>query len=171
MTLVAILGLLTVVFRAARGRASLGVITPVPVDFAVSWLLGTLALLGIPISMTTALVGSIALGLGSDYAIHVTERFGDELEAGVDTATALHRTVVCTGGALLSSAVTTAAGFGVLGFALLPALRQFGISLAIGIGYAFVASVVVLPSLLACWVRYGPGTTAEPAARVAAGDD
>ncbi|ELZ23040.1 hypothetical protein C477_02965 [Haloterrigena salina JCM 13891] len=171
VTVVAILVLLTAVFRATRGRASLGAVTLVPVAAAVSWLLGTMALLGIPINAVTALVGSIALGLGVDYAIHVTERFGGELEGGADAATALRRTVVGTGGALLSSAVTTAAGFGVLGLALLPALRQFGISLAIGIAYAFLASVVVLPSLLACWVRYGPGTVTESEPTAVAGDD
>ncbi|WP_175480132.1 efflux RND transporter permease subunit [Natrinema salaciae] len=170
-TFVGILGLLTVVFRATRGRASLGIVTLVPVTVAVSWLFGTLSLLEIPISMTTAIVGSIALGLGVDYAIHVTERFADELEGGADAASALHRTVVGTGGALLSSAVTTAAGFGVLGFALLPALRQFGVSLALGIVYAFVASVVVLPSLLACWVRYGPGTATKATGTATPSDD
>ena len=55
-----------------------------------------------------------------------------------------------------------------LAFSLLPALRQFGLVLALGIVYAFLASVVVQPSLLALWARYGreveaptPGATAS----------
>jgi predicted RND superfamily exporter protein len=168
VTLVALLALLAVVFRALEGSASLGAVTLAPVALTVTWLLGTMAALEFSLTLVTALVGSISLGLGVDYAIHVTERFGDELADHGDAGVALDRTVRGTGGALLSSAVTTAAGFGVLAFSLLPALRQFGLILAVGIGYAFVASVLVQPSLLALWARYG--TDAAAPADAAAAD-
>jgi hypothetical protein len=46
----------------------------------------------------------------------------------------------------------------VLAFAILPPLRQFGIITGLTIVYAFLASVLVLPSLLVVWHRYlGPG--------------
>lgn len=38
----------------------------------------------------------------------------------------MSRTVTWTGGALLGSAATTVGGFGVLAFAILPPLQQFG---------------------------------------------
>ncbi|WP_276301834.1 efflux RND transporter permease subunit [Halorussus lipolyticus] len=170
LTLVAILVLLAVVFRAKGGSATLGALTLTPVVFTVSWLLGTMAVLEIPISLTTALVGSISLGLGVDYAIHVSERFSHELESGVEPMTALERTVVGTGGALLSSAVTTAAGFGVLTFSLLPGLQRFGFILAVGIVYAFLASVFIQPSLLALWTRYGSPRAAQEATPTTADD-
>ena len=171
VTLVALLVLLAVAFRAFEGSASLGAVTLAPVAATVAWLLGTMAALDLSLSLVTALVGSISLGLGVDYAIHVTERFADELDGSGDPGLALERTVTGTGGALLSSAVTTAAGFGVLAFSLLPALRQFGLVLAVGIGYAFLASVVVLPSLLALWARYGDPTSAGSETATAAGGD
>jgi predicted RND superfamily exporter protein len=59
----------------------------------------------------------------------------------------------------------------VLAFSLLPALRQFGLVLALGIGYAFLASVVVLPSLLALWARYGAADPAAVTGPAAVGDD
>jgi predicted RND superfamily exporter protein len=62
--------------------------------------------------------------------------------------------VTGTGGALLGSAATTVGGFGVLAFAILPPLQQFGIITGITIIYAFLASVLVLPSLLVVWTRY-----------------
>ncbi len=71
------------------------------------------------------------------------------------------RTTRGTGGALLVSALTTAAGFGVLTLALVPSLRRFGFVTATAIGYAFVASVLVLPSLLVLWERFMGG---DPAA-------
>lgn len=171
VTLVALLCLLAIVFRAFEGSASLGAITLAPVAATVAWLLGTIAALDLSLNLITALVGSISLGLGVDYAIHVTERFADELAASDDPGVALERTVTGTGGALLSSAVTTAAGFGVLGFSLLPALRQFGLVLALGIAYAFLASVVVLPSLLALWTRYGADRAVAANESAVPGDD
>ncbi|WP_226006806.1 efflux RND transporter permease subunit [Natrinema salinisoli] len=159
LTLVVVLGFLLTSFRLREGTASLGAVTLVPVAFSVSWLLGTMALLDIPIGLVTALVGSISVGLGVDYAIHVSERFAEEYGTHGDAEAALAKTVTGTGGALSSSAVTTAAGFGVLSFSLLPALRQFGFILAVGIGYSFLASVFIQPSLLLLWTRYGSGST------------
>lgn len=171
MTLTAILCLLVVVFRLRAGSGSLGAVTVAPVLCTLSWLLGTMALLDVPVSVITALVGSIAVGLGVDYTIHVTERFTHELDRGLAPVTALHRTVVGTGGALLASAITTAAGFGVLAFALFPGLQQFGLLLAVAICYAFLASVFVQPSVLALWARYGPDPVTEPASTPSVGDD
>ncbi|WP_247729257.1 efflux RND transporter permease subunit [Halovivax limisalsi] len=57
-------------------------------------------------------------------------------------------TVQGTGGALLGSAATTAAGFGVLALALSPPLQRFGLVTGLSIVLAFVASLTVLPSLL-----------------------
>jgi predicted RND superfamily exporter protein len=45
----------------------------------------------------------------------------------------------------------------VLAFAILPPLQQFGIITGLTIIYAFLASVLVLPSLLVVWTKYfGP---------------
>ncbi|MEF8827154.1 MAG: MMPL family transporter, partial [Halapricum sp.] len=42
----------------------------------------------------------------------------------------------------------------VLAFAILPPLQQFGIITGMTIIYAFLASVLVLPSLLVLWTKY-----------------
>ncbi|WP_255291479.1 MMPL family transporter [Natrinema sp. CBA1119] len=92
----------------------------------------------------------IGIGIGVDYAIRIGERFLEEYRGGgSDHIASLRRTVRGTGGALLASATTTAAGFGVL--ALVPSLQRFGIITSVAIGYAFLASILVLPSLLAVW--------------------
>ncbi len=146
--------LLLVAFRLFGRRASLGAVTLVPTLFSVSWVLGTMYALGIPLSFTTAVIGSISIGLGVDYGVHISERYAHELSRTDDVWDALTQTVSGTGGALLSSAVTTAIGFGVLMFTLLPGLRQFGLIIALSLVYAFVSSVFLLPSLLAVWARY-----------------
>jgi len=100
-----------------------------------------------------------------DYSLHISERFNQELEeTETVAAAALHETVSGTGGALLSSAVTTASGFAVLLVAILPFLQSFGLITALTIVFAFLASVFVLPSLLVVWARLvgrGEGTDTD----------
>jgi predicted RND superfamily exporter protein len=172
ITLGVILAFLTAIFYRRHGTLTLGAVTLVPVVFALSWILGTMYLLGIPFNTETAIIASIAIGLGVDYAIHVSERFVEESREAATPYDALVATVSGTGGALLASATTTACGFGVLTLALVPSLRRFGLVTGTTIVFAFVASVYVLPSLLALWADRAPsmttafepeGATAEPA--------
>jgi len=149
---------LTGIFRRRYGAASLGAVVVVPVVFALAWLVGTMYLLGISFNTETAIIASIAIGLGVDYAIHVGERFVHERETAGSSEAALDRTLRGTGGALLASAVTTASGFGVLLLALVPSLQRFGLVTSLAIAYSFVASVIVLPSLLVLWDRYTEGS-------------
>jgi predicted RND superfamily exporter protein len=113
-----------------------------------------MALLDIPFNIVTGMITGLTIGLGVDYSLHISERFNQELESTEDLSEALHETVTGTGGALLSSATTTASGFAVLLFAILPFLQSFGLITALTIIYAFLASVFVLPSLLVLWTRF-----------------
>ncbi|WP_458187271.1 efflux RND transporter permease subunit [Haladaptatus sp. NG-WS-4] len=153
LTLVAVLGFLAIAYRLREGYATLGLVTVFPVLVSLAWTLGTMYLLGIPFNSETAMITGLAIGLGVDYAIHMSERYGMELDRN-DPEEALAVSVTGTGGALLGSAVTTAGGFGVLAFALVPSLQRFGIVTALSIVYAFVATVLVLPSVLRLWTRY-----------------
>jgi predicted RND superfamily exporter protein len=153
---------LVAVYRVAGAGATLGAVTLVPVTLSVAWILGTMALLGIPFNVLTVTITSLGIGLGVDYSIHVSARYRLELRERGTVREALEATVTGTGGALLGSATTTVAAFGTLGLALLPVLGQFGVITAVAIAYAFVASVVGLPALLVLWTRYlGPDVPQE----------
>jgi predicted RND superfamily exporter protein len=157
ITLAVVFVLLVVVYRLTRDSASLGVVTMLPVLFAVAWILGTMAALGMRFNVLTALITSFTIGLGVDYSIHISERYVQELDRQGSVAGALRASVFGTGGALLGSALTDVGGFGVLAFALLNPLQQFGLITAMTIIYAFLGSVVVLPSLLVLWTRHVHG--------------
>jgi len=157
ITLVAVFLFLTVAYWLAGNGAILGAVTLLPVAVSVSWILGTMALIGMPFNVLTGMITSLTIGLGVAYSIHVSARYTLELDRQGNVWSALKTTVTGTGGALLGSAATTIGGFGTLVFAILPALRQFGIITGLTIAYAFLASVIVLPTLLVFWTRYfGP---------------
>ncbi|WP_115863029.1 efflux RND transporter permease subunit [Halorussus litoreus] len=148
ITLGVILVLLVGMYWWRYRAPGLGVVTLAPVLIALAWLLGTMSMLDIPFNSETVVITSLAIGLGVDYSIHVSERFVDERARHDSLAETLATALEGTGGALLGSAVTTAAGFGVLALALSPPLQRFGIVTGLSIVYAFIACVTVLPCLL-----------------------
>jgi predicted RND superfamily exporter protein len=162
VTMVAIVLFLAAAYRVQEGSATLGLFTLLPVLLSVSWILGTMYAVGIPFNVLTGMITSLTVGLGVAYSIHLSERYNQELERTETPWEAMETAVTGTGGALLGSAATTVGGFGTLAFAILPPLQQFGIITGLTIVYAFLASVLVLPSLLVVWTRLaGP----EDAAR------
>ena len=164
ITLVAVVVFLSVTYRLMGKGATLGIVTLLPVALAVSWILGSMYLLGMPFNVLTGMITSLTIGLGIAYSIHISSRYTLELERQGDVWDAMETTVTGTGGALLGSAATTVGGFGVLAFAILPVLQQFGIITGLTIIYAFLASVMVLPTLLVLWTRYfGPDTATDEA--------
>jgi len=157
ITLVAVFLFLSIAYRFTGNPASLGIVTLLPVLFAVSWILGSMWLLDIAFNSLTGTITSLTIGLGIAYSIHISSRYELELRRQGNVWEALETTVTGTGGALLGSAATTVGGFGTLAFAILPVLQQFGIITGLTIIYAFLASVLVLPSFLVLWTRYlGP---------------
>lgn len=151
--LVVVTTLVTAVFRYRHGSAVFGLVTAAPVTLTVAWLFGTMYVLGIQLNEVTGLIATFTIALGVDYTIHVAERF--HAEAGdVPAEQALERTLQGTGGALFGSAVTTGGAFALLLVAVFPPLQLFGAMMGLTMLYAFVASVVVLPGLLALWSRW-----------------
>lgn len=148
ISLVVILALLIGLYWWQNRTPGLGVVAIVPILIALAWLLGTMSVLDIPFNSETVVITSIAIGLGVDYTVHVSERFVDERERHDSLADTLSATLTGTGGALFGSMVTTAAGFGVLGLALSPPLQRFGIVSGLSIVYSFIACMTVLPALL-----------------------
>ncbi|MGZ0747164.1 efflux RND transporter permease subunit [Haloparvum sp. AD34] len=147
---------LVAVYWVLEGRPSLGVANTVPIAVAVGAIAGSMRLLGISFNAFTATILALTIGLGIDYSVHVVHRYVDE-RRDTDAYTALDRTVRGTGGALAGSMLTTASGIGVLMLAVLDVLGQFGLLTALSIVYSFVASLLVLPSVLIVWDRLTAG--------------
>jgi len=123
----------------------------IPISFTIIWVLGTMVLLDIELNILTIMVTALTVGLGIDYAIHVIERFREETKRYPRPHDAMKSTLSNTGGALIISAVTTIAGFGVLLIADIPLLQDFGAITASMMIFSLIFAVVVLPIPLAGW--------------------
>ncbi|KKK88681.1 hypothetical protein LCGC14_2740730, partial [marine sediment metagenome] len=62
----------------------------------------------------TAMIASMAIGLGIDYAIHFISRLRDELRVDGDEPAALKRTMRTTGVSIIINAFSVGLGFTVL---------------------------------------------------------
>ena len=153
-TIGAALVILTIFFWVTQGEPALGFIAVGPIVLVLIWVLGTMALLGIPYNVVTALITALSIGIGVDYTIHVIHRYKEEFARLGDPEAAASRTLATTGSALIGSALTTALGFGVLVFSPLTPFQQFGIVTAITIAYALVAAVLVVPPAMIVWGAY-----------------
>ena len=145
---------LVVIYAVIEGRPSLGIVNLVPIVVSVALLAGSMRLLSIPFNALTATILAISIGLGIDYSAHFVHRFVDEYHASEGAIfPALEDTVRGTGGALTGSMLTTTAGIGVLALAITPILGQFGLVLALTVFFAYVASILVTPSVIVVWGR------------------
>ncbi|MFB1063658.1 RND family transporter [Natrinema sp. H-ect4] len=158
---------LVATYRRLHGSATLGAVTGLQIALVTALVVGGMFVLDVPLTLLTALLMSLVIGLGIDYSIHVSDRFAQELERGTAPFAALEAAVVGTGGALLGSTLTSAGAFATLLLHPHPQLESFGTLVVLALVTAFAVSVVVLPSALVVWVRYAP--SAEPTGRPAGG--
>lgn len=168
ITLAASMAILALAFQRRERAGLLGVLAIATVGVTAVWVLGVMAAIGIPFNVMTAMVGALAVGIGVPFGIHVVNRFLEDRASSPDLPTAVHATLTHTGGALIGSAVTTVAGFGVLGLSTVTPMRQFGIVTALTIALALVANLTILPALLVWWARRREGVSEPEAARVEA---
>ncbi len=148
------LGILALFFWFTLRRPTLAVIAVGPIVLVLIWVLGTMALLGIPYTLLTSIITALSIGIGVDYTIHVIHRYREEFTRLRNPEQAAIRTLTTTGSALLGSALTTALGFGVLVLSALEGSQQLGITAAITIAYSLIVSILVVPPAMTIWGAY-----------------
>jgi len=136
--------ILLIAFRSLR----YSIVTVIPVILVAAWLYAFMYLAGYHLNAVTATIAAISIGVGIDYSVHITARFRQELKKAPDKRTALERAARQSGSALFGSAASTVLGFLVIGLVPMPMFSAFGILTALMILMAFVAALLVLPSML-----------------------
>ncbi len=153
LALGAVFVVLTIIYRLATGSASLGALTVVPIVLVTALVIGGMYVLDVPLTLLTALLISLVIGLGIDYSIHISDRFAHELERGRDAYDAIRTAVTGTGGALLGSTLTSVGAFATLILHPSPQFQSFGTLVVLALLTSFVVSVFVLPSMLYVWAE------------------
>jgi len=142
-------------------RPFLGVITILPVIAIVMGTYLGMYYLDIPLNPVTSTLSGLAIGIGVPFVIHVTNRFREALTQNNNPVEAAITTLRTTGGSLFGSAFTTMAGFGILMTSTLKPFQQMGQVVVVALGFALVASILILPTMLVFWANYHNRKTAK----------
>lgn len=146
ISLVIVVILLSLMFK----KFSAGLIGAVPIMITAIISFGVMGLLNIPLSTTTALLSSIAIGIGIDYAVHFIERYKIyAAETGGQTQTG-RKTMQHSGRAIVFNAIVVIAGFLVLLASVFPPNRALGALVSINMFTSFLGTVTTM-YLLIVW--------------------
>ena len=127
---------------------SKGVYATIPIIATIIILFGFMGITGIPLDIATVLVGSIALGIGIDYSIHIITGFNFHLKETGDAEKAIEKTILNSGKSVIINVISVATGFLVLIFSQIVPLQNFGILVAISMFGSGIGALTLLPIIL-----------------------
>jgi predicted RND superfamily exporter protein len=107
-----------------------------------------LALAGRPLSLSTAMISSVLLGLIVDDTIHLLHRYRERRAEGLDSQAAIEHVLQHSGRAVLITSITLCFGFSLTMFGRLSTTFEFGGLAATTIAVAAIADLILLPALL-----------------------
>jgi predicted RND superfamily exporter protein len=139
-------------FASARRTMTDALLTLLTIVMAIFWMQGIGYLLqqaGVitAFSSVTQIVPILLIGLGVDYAIHLTSRYRELIGSGATVDGAMSGAVTSVGVALVLATVTTVIGFLTNLFNPVPALQDFGVLAAVGIVVAFLLMLTFVPAV------------------------
>jgi predicted RND superfamily exporter protein len=145
LSLIIIIVLLTMMFKSLK----IGLIGSVPILVTAAISFGIMGFLDIPLNTTSALLSSIAIGIGIDYAVHFIEQYRNNAKkTNYDMLLTAQKTMSHAGRAIVFNAIVVIAGFLVLLFSVFPPNRELGALVSLNMFTSFVGTVTILLVLL-----------------------
>ncbi|MCK4353277.1 RND family transporter [candidate division WOR-3 bacterium] len=121
-------------------------ISPIILTILINFIL--MAILNIPLDIVTVMIGSVAVGIGIDYAIHFINRFKSEFGKGKSELEALDKTLETTGRAILINAISVMMGFLALVLGSIVPMQRFGYLIAFTMITSALGAITFLPALI-----------------------
>jgi len=143
--LVLIFFLLLLIYRGDLIKALLPVL---PMLVVIGWMGGVMYLGGLKYTPLTATLGALVLGIGSEYAILMMERFYEELHNVGDPFEALKITANRIGSALVASGMTVVCGFAALMTSPFNITSNFGLVTVMAVVFALATTFTVFVVLM-----------------------
>ncbi|MCA9734986.1 MAG: MMPL family transporter [Deferribacteres bacterium] len=140
LSLIIIVVLLSIMFR----KISIGFIGAVPIAVTAFISFGIMGLFDIPLSTTTALISSIAIGIGIDYAVHFIERYKINALETQDRTKTIQETMHHSGRAIIFNALVVIAGFLVLLASVFPPNRSLGALVSLNMFTSFLGTITIM---------------------------
>jgi len=134
-----------------------GIVFPlIVVLISAIWVVGILALLGIPLDILTGIVPVILIAMGSADGIHFMRRYFEATAEGMTTGEAIRETLDEMAVPIIFTSITTMVGFASLMISDFNIIRNFGLATSLGVFLALVVTLFFLPPL-ATFLKGGHG--------------
>lgn len=124
------------------------IIPLVVIGLSVVWAIGLMSYTGKGLDLLMSLMPSIMFVVGMSDVIHFLSKYIEELRKGHQKTNAIKATVSEIGTATLLTSLTTAIGFFTLYFIEIAPIREFGIYIGMGVLFAFIITILLLPTFL-----------------------
>lgn len=143
----AIIITLALIFKSVRGIVlPLGVLA-----IAITWSMGFMAAAGVPLYTISTMLPVILVAVGIGSSIHILGHYYDIVldDPHAEKKSIVEKLMGQLSIPLVTTSVTTAAGFLSLTMAEMPPFRVFGVVTALGILFCWLISISFIPSVLA----------------------
>ena len=122
----------------------IGFIGTIPILITSVISFGVLGWLNIPLETTTALISSIAIGIGIDYAVHFIDRYKINALATGDKQLTIVKTMAHSGRAISFNAIVVIAGFLVLLVSEFLPNQALGAVVSLNMFTSFIGTVTIM---------------------------
>ncbi|MBT3479277.1 MAG: RND family transporter [Candidatus Marinimicrobia bacterium] len=130
-------------------RSWIGLLLPLTVvGLTIIWTIGIMTAFGVTVNIISYMIPTLLMIIGISDSVHFLVKYFHTLKAVGHRREALFQTVKKIGTAILLTSLTTAIGFGALSFVNIEIVKEFGIFTAIGVLFAFIITVLFIPSML-----------------------
>ncbi|UCH88210.1 MAG: MMPL family transporter [Thermoplasmata archaeon] len=153
LALVFVFIILAFIFRSIKYSA----LTLIPVSLVVAWQPALLVMIGGlgkwinpadpfftgDLNLFTAIIGSIIVGIGIDFGVHMTERIRERGE----TVESVKHGVATSGMSFVEATATTMAGLSAVFLILIPAIQEFIILVMLLLLCSVLGAIFILPAI------------------------
>ncbi len=147
LILVALVFLVAILFFAFRRWTDI-LLPLLVIGLTVVWVFGLMGWFNITFSLISGAIAPLMLGVNIADCIYMMSRFYEQRKEGMQARPAAVKAITTVGVGVMLAAICTFFGFGSFLLSDLPALGDFGIMSAVGVGICFVFSVTLLPSVM-----------------------
>ncbi|MBP9007219.1 MAG: RND family transporter [Methanospirillum sp.] len=138
-----IFGFLLLVYRRLNAAVPL-----IPIIVIVGWNGAIMYLSGLDYTPLTAVLGSMTIGVASEYTILIMERCDEELARGLPLFDAIQVSVQKIGTAITVSGLTTVFGFAALMLSEFNIVANFGITTVITVVFSLTGAIFIMPAVI-----------------------
>jgi len=142
------LGAVFIILLLVYRRFGSTIFTIIPVGAVIAWSSLDMYLIGIPLNPLTAIMGVIIIGICTEFMVLLMGRYEEEKRLGLSPKDAMVMAISKIGRAIVTTALTTVGGFGVLIASDFVMTRDFGIATVVGVFLCLIITITVMPGLI-----------------------